>query len=74
MSDRGLDHRVVEENPYVVKNTQQRCIEYLERAEAIKKKLSIHSTPFKRQVRRPNPSWRTRTKIPTQSCDDSSSV
>lgn len=56
MFDCGLDHRVVEQNPYVVKNTQQRCIEYLERAETIKKKISIHSLPFKTQVRHPNPS------------------
>lgn len=39
MFDCGEDHSVVEQNPYVVKNTKQRCIEYLERAETIKKKL-----------------------------------
>lgn len=74
MSDYASIHSVVEQNPYVVKNTKQRCIEYLERAETIKKKLSIHVLPLKPQVRSPNPSWKTPTKIPTRSCDDSSSA
>ena len=74
MFDCGEDHSVVEQNPYVVKNTKQRCIEYLERAETIKKKLSIHLVSCKPQVRSPNPSWRIPTKIPTRSCDDNSSA
>ena len=32
---------VVEKNPYVVKNIRMKCIEYLDRAEDIKEKMSM---------------------------------